>query len=73
MTKIFRGFTIRVHRVGDPVYEDRKIDTWAEKGRLPGEWEQVKNDPDVDEAELYRSSQRRVRADRRRILDRHGR
>lgn len=68
MTKTVRGFTIRVHRSGDPAYVDEKQDTWAEKGTLPQEWGQVQQDPTVDQAQLYTSAQRHVRANRRRYV-----
>jgi hypothetical protein len=71
MTKILRGFTIRVHRSGDPAYVAEKQDTYAEKGTIPNEWEQVKQDPTVDHAQLYRAAQRRVRADKRHYVDQY--
>jgi hypothetical protein len=67
--KIVRGFTIRLHRTGTDKYQDEYQNVWAEAGQTPQEWNEVKQSPDVDQAQLYSSTQRRVRADKRRILD----
>ena len=69
MTKVLRGFGWQVHRAGDPVYETQNGSGWAEKGSVPAEWEQIKQDPAIDAARLYTSAQKNVRADKRRILD----
>jgi hypothetical protein len=70
--KTFRGFTIRLHRTGADKYQDEYQNVWAEAGQTPQEWDEVKQSPEVDRAQLYRSTQRRVRADKRRILDTKG-
>jgi hypothetical protein len=69
MAKIIRGFVIRAHQSGDPSYTDQKQKVWAEKGTLPEEWDQVKRDPQIDQAQIYTNAQSHRRADRRRILD----
>jgi predicted small secreted protein len=69
MARTMRGFGWQVHRAGEPVYRTENGHGWAEKGSVPPEWEQIKDDPTIDAAKLYTSAQQRVRADRRRILD----
>jgi hypothetical protein len=69
-TTTLRGFTIRFHRTGTDTYADHYRNVWAPAGETPQEWNEVKQNPEIDQAHLYRSSQRRVRADKRRILDR---
>jgi hypothetical protein len=70
MTTVYRGFTIRFHRTGEGKFQDNYQNTWAPAGETPSEWDQIKDDPEIDQAQLYKSSQRRVRADKRKILDR---
>ncbi len=69
MTKILRGFGWTVHKAGDPEYRTQNGGALSEKGTLPAQWEQIKDDPTIDQAQLYTSAQRHVRADKRRILD----
>jgi hypothetical protein len=69
MTKTVRGFVIRAHQSGDPEYVDQKQKVWAEKGTLPQEWHTVKQDPQIDQAQIYTNAQSHVRGDKRRILD----
>ncbi len=69
MTKVLRGFGWTVHKAGDPEYQTQNDSGWAEKGTRPSQWQAIKDDPTIDQARLYTSAQRHVRADRRRILD----
>lgn len=64
-----RGFTIRSHRTTDGKYQDTYHHVWAPAGELPGEWDQIKSDDEIDRAQLYKSSQRRIRADKRKYID----
>jgi len=64
-----RGFGWTVHKAGEPPYHTENGTGWSEKGTLPAEWQQIKDDPTIDQAQLYTSAQRRVRADKRRFLD----
>jgi len=72
MTRTLRGYGFTTHKVGEPVYRTENGRTWSEKGTLPEEWEQIKNDPTIDRAQIYTSAQAHRRADRRRILDSKG-
>ncbi len=69
MTKVVRGYVIRSHQVGDPEYVDQKQRVWAEKDTLPEEWHDVKQNPQIDQAQIYTNAQSHRRADRRHILD----
>lgn len=69
MTTVHRGFVIRTHQSGDPEYADQKQKVWAPAGQLPEEWDQVKQNPQIDQAQIYTNAQSHVRADKRRILD----
>ncbi|MBA2391415.1 MAG: hypothetical protein H0V70_01565 [Ktedonobacteraceae bacterium] len=72
MTKTVRGYVIRSHQSGDPEYVDQKQKAWAEKGTLPVEWDQVKRDAQIDQAQIYTNAQGHRRADKRHILDQKG-
>ena len=66
MTKVVRGYYMRVD------HGDWKVETkhgWGVDGKLPPEWDQVKADPTVQSAQIYSSTQRNRRADKRKILD----
>ena len=69
MTKVLRGYGFTVHKAGEPVYQTQNGHAWSEAGTLPAEWEQIKADPTIDQAQLYTNAQSHRRADRRRILD----
>jgi hypothetical protein len=69
MTRTLRGFGFTTHKVGEPPYRTENGHAWSEQGTLPQEWEQIKQDPSIDTARLYTSTQASRRADKRRILD----
>jgi hypothetical protein len=71
MTRTMRGFTIRLHRTDAEKYTDEYHDTWAEKGTLPVEWNQVTQDPTVERAQIYTSAQRHVRGNKRKFIDQY--
>jgi hypothetical protein len=71
MTRTMRGFTIRLHRTDAEKYTDEYHDTWAEKGTLPTEWNQVTQDPTVERAQIYTSAQRHVRGNKRKFIDQY--
>jgi hypothetical protein len=65
--KVMRGYYIRVQRHGT-VSQLQHV--WAIVPDLPAEWNAIKADPSVTQAELFSSTQRNKRADRRKILER---
>ena len=69
MPKQLRSYIIESHQVGTNKYTTKKQQEWGIDGALPPEWRRVKEDPRVDQAQIYTNAQRRWRADRRRILD----
>ena len=72
MAKSIRSFIINAHQVGEPSYRSKKQQVWCESGTVPQEWEQVKEDESIDQAQIYTNAQSHRRADKRRILDRKG-
>lgn len=62
-----RGYDIRIK--AETGLTADILHAWAPAGTLPSEWEAVKARADVAEAEIYYSTQRTRRADRRQVLD----
>jgi hypothetical protein len=65
------GYVIRTRESGVPWYGPMQTRTvYAIKGQpLPSEWEETKNNPAIEEAQIYKTTQITKRADRRTILD----
>jgi hypothetical protein len=69
--KSVRGYDMKVRRADSSGPLDYEVQhALSSPGELPEEWEGLKQDETVQEAEIYYSSQRTKRADRRSILDR---
>lgn len=72
-----RGTRVYGHDIRYQTTEDEwmknKAYGWAPKGQLPPEWDQVKADPHIEKAVIFRNHQRHVRSDRRQIEDRYQR
>lgn len=63
-----RGYDIRIQRDGSDSPREQ-LHAWGLQGRLPQEWEQVKQQPDVQRALIFYSSQRHKRVNHRQYLD----
>jgi hypothetical protein len=70
--RLVQGHEIRYQAEGDG-WMKNKTHGWAPPGQLPEEWDQVRADPTVEKAVIFRNHQRDVRADKRRIEDRYER
>jgi hypothetical protein len=64
MSILVKGYTIRIQR-GAAGWKSEKQHAWAPAGQLPAEWDAVKQDPEVVSAEIFLSSQRRFKPDKR--------
>jgi hypothetical protein len=73
MTKVVKGYVVQLRRAGQESIHRDELHIWGEPDQLPAEWEEVKNDETVEYAEIMNSSQRRVRAEKRKLLDRFSR
>jgi hypothetical protein len=69
-TKILHGYVIQVWRAdGQPwQHEDRTV--YAEKGRLPDAWDQIKKDPSVRRAVIFSTTQSERPSQKRKVVDR---
>lgn len=71
-SKLVRGYDIRVQREGSDDMREKQH-AWGVEQALPEEWDQVKADPTVVRAEIFLSSQRRLRPSKRRLSDEYSR
>jgi hypothetical protein len=55
MTRTVRGYYIRVETVD---HKTNLRHSWAEKGTLPAEWEEIKQDSSIVEAQIFSATQR---------------
>lgn len=62
-----RGYDIRIQRDGSNCPRE-PLHVWGLQGKLPKEWEQIKQAPDVQKAVIFYSSQRHRRVDKRQVL-----
>jgi hypothetical protein len=67
-TLIF-GFVIQTWRAGDDWYQHSDQKAYATKGELPEAWANIKADPEVVEAKIFKTTQLVKRADKRKIAD----
>jgi hypothetical protein len=70
MTQLVRGYYIRVDRGN---WQTELRHGWGIGDELPHEWNEVKADPAVEAAQVFSSTQRNRRADKRKILDTYSR
>lgn len=62
-----RGYDIRIQRDGSTMLRE-PLHVWGLQGKLPNEWERIKQEPDIQKAVIFYSSQRHKRADKRQYL-----
>ncbi len=68
MTTTKRGFYIRVDRGN---YQTELKQAWSDAGTLPAEWDQTRQDPTIQAAQIFRSTQRHRQHQKRKLLDRY--
>jgi hypothetical protein len=67
-TLIF-GFVIQTWRDGQQWYQHEDVKAYAPKGELPEAWANVKANPEIIEAKIFKTTQLVKRADKRKLSD----
>jgi hypothetical protein len=68
MSTLYKGYYIHT-RSASEVVGKLHGPYYAPDGSLPDEWTSIQQDEDVTEAQLFSSTQRYIRGDKRRILE----
>ncbi len=67
---LYKGYYIRLRRAGKPGWETQLTGPFlAPKGQLPAEWAAIRADAGVAWAEIFSSTQRHLRAQKRKIIE----